>query len=199
MDWYCSRVNLLTTLQALAKVGGGDFALVKSDLNSEALVWDFRFYPGQLGRDRSATLTFAVGRGNLANPVYEKDHTDEATVAIVGGTGDKSARAVVVRTGDDYSAANDIEMFVNGINSETTGGLNAAGDKRLADHVAREQFTCELLATPNCVYGRDFALGDLGTAVNPFTGDTTTVKINAVTIDVQADGRRVVSGEAATP
>ena len=200
MDWYCSNDNLLATLQALAKIGGGDFALVKSDLHrGEALAWDFRFYDGQLGTDRSATLTFAVGRNNMANPVYALDHADEATVAVVGGRGDGAEREYVTRTGTDYSATNDIEIFVNGINSETTGGLNAAGDKRLFEHEAREEFTFDLVQTPSCVYGYHFFLGDLATAVNPFTGTTATVKVNAVTLDLSENGKFTVTGECATP
>jgi hypothetical protein len=187
-------------LQALAKVGGGDFALVKSDLHrGEALAWDFRFIEGQLGVDRSASLTFAVGRGNLANPVYELDHTDEATVAVVGGQGVNATRATATRTSAAFSATNDIEMFVNGVNSETAGGLNASGDKRLAEHVAREEFTADILQTESCVYGQHFGLGDLATAVNPFTATAATVKINAVTIELDTGGRQIISGEAATP
>ena len=36
-------------------------------------------------------------------------------------------------------------------------------------------------------------------AVNPFTGGASTVKINTVSIDLQPDGRRTVTGEVATP
>lgn len=196
IDWYCAGDNLLETLQALAKVAGGDFDLVKT---ANPLDWKFHFYPGQLGTDRSATLTFAVGRGNMAEPAYELDREDEATVAIVGGEGTGSARTFVTRTSSAFGTTNDIEIFVNGSNNPTSGGLNAAGDKRLAEHQAREEFRFGLLQTDSCVYQRDFGLGDLATAVNPFTGESGTYKINAITVDLQADGAQVITGEVATP
>lgn len=83
-DWGCAHANLLKTLQELALVGGGDFDLIKTG----AQAWEFRFYPGQRGTDRSATVLFSLGYGNMANPTYSYDRTQEATVAIVGGQGE---------------------------------------------------------------------------------------------------------------
>lgn len=198
LDWYCSNDNLLETLQALALVGGGDFDLVKSDLNSEALVWDFRFYDGQLGIDRSATLTFAIGRGNMIDPLFEMNREEEATIAIVGGEGIEADRDYLTRTGTNYSANNHIEMFVSS-HAETVAGRQAAGDKRLDNREARELFEFGIKQTPFCVFGVHFGLGDLAKAVNPFTGTSTTVKINAVNLDLSADGTQLITGEAAAP
>ena len=198
LDWYCSNDNLLETLQKLALVGGGDFDLVKSNLNSESLVWDFRFYDGQLGTDRSATLTFAVGRGNMIDPVFEINREDEATIAIVGAEGQKDTRTYLTRTGTNYGSNNHIEMFVQ-THAETTAGQQAVGDKRLAEREARELFEFGIKQTPKCVYGVHFGLGDLVKAVNPFTNVASTVKINAVTLNLSEDGEQIITGEAATP
>ena len=198
LDWYCSNDNLLETLQKLALVGGGDFDLVKADLNSESLVWDFRFYTGQLGADRSTTLTFAVGRGNMIDPIFEINREDEATIAIVGAEGQKSTRTYLTRTGANYGANNHIEMFVQ-THAETTAGQQAVGDKRLDEREARELFEFGIKQTPNCVYGVHFGLGDLAKAVNPFNDVASTVKINAVTLNLSEDGEQVITGEAATP
>jgi hypothetical protein len=179
-------------------VGGGDFDLVKSDLNSESLAFDFRFYPGQLGTDRSASLTFAVGRGNMIDPLFELNREDEATIAIVGGQGKEDDRDYLTRTGANYGANNHIEMFVSS-HAETTAGRQATGDKRLAEREARELFEFQLKQTPNCVYGKHFFLGDLGKAVNPFTDVASTVKINSVTLSLSEDGKQEIYGEASTP
>ena len=185
-------------MQNLALVAGGDFDLVKSDLNSEPLVWDFRFFAGQRGTDRSATLVFAIGRGNMINPQRDYIVENEATVAIVGASGTGSNRTYLTRTGTNYSTTNDTEMFVSS-SGATTAAQQADGDAALAKVQAREQLTFGVKQTDNCVYGKDFFLGDLGSAVNPFTGTSSMVKINAVIVDLAVDGTEVISGEAATP
>jgi hypothetical protein len=51
VSWYCAQANLLETLQDLAHIAGGDFDLVKTS----ATAWQFRWYTGQLGTDRTAS------------------------------------------------------------------------------------------------------------------------------------------------
>lgn len=164
LDWNCAYDNLLTTLQKLAQVGGGDFDLIRTG----AATWDFRWYTGQRGIDRTATLTLALGYDNMDEPTYDYDRLDERTAAIVGGKGEGSARTLVVRTGPDYSAANDVETFVDARSEDTTAGLNAKGDKALDDKRARQAFSYKVLQTEACAYGVHYcvggALGDLVTA-----------------------------------
>lgn len=165
LDWNCAWRNLLTTLQGLALVAGGDFDLIKT----AAQAWKFRWYTGQRGDDRSASVVFARERGNMMHPHYRHDRLNEKTVAIVGGQGEKGERDIVIRTGDDYSASNDVEIFVDAKNRATTAGYNAAGDKRLSELQARQEFSFEVVQTPSCFYGQvasggDYELGDLTTA-----------------------------------
>jgi hypothetical protein len=171
---------------------------VKSDLNSESLVWDFRFYPGQLGVDRSTTLTFSTGRGNMIDPLREFNLEDEATIAIVGGQGQGSDRDYLTRTGTNYSANNHIEMFVSST-ADTTAGRQAAADRRLAAVEARELFDFGIKQTDSCVYNRHFSLGDLVKAISPYTGIASTVKVDAVTLDLADNGMLSITGEASTP
>ena len=63
-DWYCAYDNVLTTLQNLALLGDGDFDVVKLTPTT----WEYRWYVGQLGTDRSTTVAFSMGLGNMANP-----------------------------------------------------------------------------------------------------------------------------------
>ena len=188
VDWFCSWANLLETLQELAQVGGGDFDLVKTG----AAAWDFRWYDGQLGTDRSATVAFALQRGNMANPQYKELRMEEATVAVVGGQGEGSSRAVAVRTGADYGAGNDIEMFVNAADVTTIAGLQARGDTALIERQARREFTFDVLQTPACQYGEHYFLGDLVTAVNPFTGASVTLKVDQVRIQLDGMGGETI-------
>jgi len=189
LDWACHGKNVLTNLQDLAKVAGGDFALVKTG----AQTWQYRFYTGQLGTDRSATVTFSVARGNMKNPMYAFDRVDERTVAVVGGQGEGSDRAYVVRTGDDYNAStNNIEGFVNASGQwSTTAGYQVAGDKWLSEQQARSTFTFDVAQTPACFYGQVASGGhyDMGDLVLARYGDNEyTVKITGVTVNVPDPG-----------
>ncbi len=188
----CAYDNLLDVLQKTASIGGGDFDLVRTG----AAAWEFRWYTGQLGIDRTATLLFALERGNMAEPEYTYDRTEERTVAIIGGQGEKSDRTVVVRTGPDYSATNDIEMFVDARNNETTGGLNASGDAKLQEVRARRKFTYRVVQTPGCAYGVHYGLGDL---VRAQYGPVNVVqKIVGVTVGLDRDGAEKIGVEMET-
>ena len=101
-----------------------------------ARAWEFRYYPGQLGTDRTSTVIFSLNRGNMASPRLTRERRNAATVAIVGGQGEESDRAVVVRTGANYSVDWDVETFYNASSFSTDEGLNSAGDAVL---IEREQ------------------------------------------------------------
>lgn len=196
LDWFCAYDNLLESLQNLAKVGGGDFDLVKTS----ASAWQWRWYTGQLGTDRSATVTFAMERGNMANPIYRDNRTQECTAAIVGGQGIDTSRAIVIRTGTNYHVdTNNIEMFVGATDVDTTEGLNARGDQKLKEAEAIKSFTFDVLQTTSCMYGTHYTLGDLTTAVNPYNGASYTVKIQAVTVSTEEDGSEKIEVEVSSP
>ena len=197
LNWNCAWRNLLTTLQALALVGGGDFDLIKT----AAQAWQFRWYTGQRGTDRSATVIFALERGNMANPYYRYDRIGEKTVAIVGGQGEEDDRDVVIRTGDDYAAGNDVEVFVDARQCSVTAGYNAAGDKRLDELQARDEFGFDVVQTPACLYG-DVAAGghyELGDLVKARAfGIEKTHKFVGVTVTLDENGNETIDLETET-
>lgn len=196
IDFFCAFENLLKAQQALAKISGGDFDLVKT----AAGAYEFRWYTGQLGTDRTATVKFALELGNMAQPEYHELHMEEATAAIVGGQGEGSARATAVRTGTGYNVnTNNIEMFVNATDVDTTSGLNARGDQKLAENQAQYQFRFKVLQVPAVRYGVQYFLGDKVTAVNPFNGTSYTQKVDAVTMGFAADGTETIEVELVTP
>lgn len=162
ISWTCAWKPLLPELQSVALVAGGDFDLVKTG----AQTWEFRWYAGQLGTDRSTTVTFATDYGNMVDPLFRYDQSDESTVAIVGGAGEDSARAVVSRSSSNYSATdNDTEMFVDGKNDGTdTNLLNSRGDSALNKTRAKQEFSYKVRQTPASLYGEHYFLGDLVTA-----------------------------------
>lgn len=179
--WGCAWDNLLETLQGLAQVGGGDFDLIRTGANA----FEFRWYTGQRGTDRTSTVKFALNLGNMEQPEYEEDRLDEKTVAIVGGQGEGAARTIEIRTGDDYSASNDIEMFLNASQYTTAAGLQTAGDEALKDRKAKRSFGFKPLQTPATFYGKHYFLGDLVSA--RYGNVSGTFKLQGVTVAAKAN------------
>ncbi len=185
------RKNLLSVLQDMQPLTGGDFDLIKIAANS----WQFRFYPGQRGTDRRSTLLFSKRLGNMANVRYERMRSRERTVTAVAGQGEEAARRVVIRTGPNYSAWNDSEMLVNATDikpgASETAQLNAKGDTVLKDIASRAVFAFDILQTQSCRYGRDFFLGDLAQAYHPWIG-TIDIQITAIEVEyTPGDGEQL--------
>lgn len=196
LDWYCAYDNLLATLIELSRVGGGDFNLEYGGTG----IWQFKWYDGQLGSDVSASVVFSLGYGNMQNPVYTLDREQEATVALVGGQGKQDERDVITRTGDDYSASNDIETFVSATDVEfgDSSALEDRGDEKLEKSRQVESFDYEIIQTQGSQYGVDYGLGYLVSVLNPFTGAAMTQKVTGVTVAVDAEGRETVDPELET-
>lgn len=192
-SWSCAWDNLLGTLQALAKAGaGGDFDLIKT----ASATFEFRWYAGQRGTDRTASVIFSLDRGNMSSPTYAYNRQSEATVAIVAGQGDGTARTVITRNGTDYTSSNDIEAFVDGRSYSTTAALQAMGDKAMFDRRARITLGYDVLQVPNAYYGRDYFLGDLVTA--RYLGASFTQKVNAVNVTLDQSSNERISVEMMT-
>ncbi len=174
-----ARRNLLTALQDVAAIAGGDFELDKTGDRA----WEFKWHSGQLGTDRSASITFALQWGNMGTPTLVRNRINEGTVVIVGGQGEEADRTIVTRTGTNYQATtNSREVFVNASQHTTAAGLNSAGDKRLDEMEARDNITFEVIQVSDFLYGADYFLGDLITSY--FQGVTATQQISGVTLDV---------------
>lgn len=192
-SWSCAWDSLLTTLQALAKAGaGGDFDLIKT----AATTFEFRWYAGQRGTNRTASVLFSLDRGNMAQPEYAYSRQNEATVAIVAGQGDASARVVTTRTGSDYSSSNDIEAFVDGRSYSTTAALQSIGDKAMFDRRARHALDFSVLQSPNAYYGAHYFLGDLVTA--SYLNTSFTQKVQAVNVSFDGAGNERIGVEMMT-
>lgn len=161
ISYNCAYRNLLQALQEIALIGGGDFDLIKTG----AQAWEFRWYAGQRGSDKSSgtsQVLFALERGNMENPHVTQNRLGEATVCVAGGEGEEAARTVVRRTGANYDATyNSRSVFLQASQYSTTAGLNAAADERLDELQARNDFTFGVLQVPSTVYHRDYDIGDL--------------------------------------
>lgn len=184
IDWTANRTHtLLAELQAIATVAGGDFDLVYTSATAR----EFRFYAGQRGTDRSATVTFAEHLGNMDNVRFARKRSSERTAALVAGIGHESARSKTVRTGANYSASNDIEVYVDAKDlgaSDSTATRSARGDQRLDELEARDEFIFDVVQTDGIYYKGKYGLGDLVSAVKP-DGTTITQQIYGIDMDWQ--------------
>jgi hypothetical protein len=188
LEWFCAYQNLLETLQQLSIVGGGDFNLVPSGSG-----YEFRWYNGQLGIDRSASVLFSSERGNLANAVYTFDRREEKTVAIIGGQGEGSLRMVAIRQGLDYNEDDNVlEGFVYAVNTVTFPGLQAQGDRYLLKKRAVPKLTFDVIQTASQFYGLHYFVGDLVTVRNPYTLVDTVCKVADVLISLKVYSPEVV-------
>lgn len=186
----CAWDNLLSTLQEIALIGGGDFDLVKED-NGDL---NFRWYSNQRGSDRSAEVTFSTLNGNIANPVYRKIRSSERTVAIVGGGGEQDNRTVEVVTGDSYSTGNNSEFFADSRNS--TSGLSNTGQAKLKESSYRETLEFEVLQTPSSMYGVHYFVGDIVTA--NYQDISVQLKINKVAVTLDSNGNQTIDIDMGT-
>lgn len=183
MDLGCAWRNLLDVLRDVAAVGGGDFDLVKT----AAASWEFTWYDGQLGTDRSASVVFALEYGNVSAPKLTRTYLKERSVGIVGGQGTDSARVIEVRTGTNYAADyNDTEAFIDARQLSTALALRQYGDAELYDRRAFNDLTFDVLQVPQTLYGKHYFLGDLVTA--RYEDVTAVKKVERVTVAMTPDG-----------
>lgn len=172
----CAWDNVLSALQDVQLGSGGDFDLVKTGV----LSFDFRWYLGQRGTDRTSSLFFSLERGNMISPEFIDDRIDERTVAIVGGKGEAQQRSVSVVTGDDYSTSRDIETFVDATSTDDANGRTTAGREKLKIARAIPSFSFSAIQAPNAYYGLHYTLGDKVTAL--YRGQTFTQKVQSVSV-----------------
>jgi hypothetical protein len=188
VDWYCARDNLLESLTQLARNCGDDFALVKTG----AAAWEFRYYPGQLGTDRTASVFFSLNRGNMGQPAWDYDRSPEKTAAIVAGQDQGTNREIAIVLSPTYAADNDVEMFVDARNVATTDGLIAKGTESLTKTTQKSQvFRFDTIQTANSYYGLHYFLGDKVTAVRWFDDTPITQKIWGVTVEMSKQTEKI--------
>lgn len=190
-DWFCAWQNLLETLQKLAEDGGGDFDLIRTG----ATTYEFKWYDGQQGTDKSSDVIFALERGNMANPTFKERNSLRVTSAIVGGQGEEDDREIEVVKSSDWSASSNFEAFVAATDVTTQAGLISRGETRLSEGQKIYEFGFEVLQTPSTQYGIHYDLGDLVGAINPFNGQVSKMKVTGVGVSLEESGNETVKVE----
>jgi len=194
----CMGMNVLTALQKVAEVAGGDFSLDWAGGHA----WTFAWHPGQLGADKSAgadRVLFATAPGNETMLRPRLTHLGAgATTAIAAGKGDGLARAVTPVNGVDYAANYDLETFVDARNENTADGRTYRGAIELEAVRARGTLEFDVNQTANQFYSpvavtgrKTYKAGDLVLATY---GVEKVHKIDTITLDWKPPSR----GEAFT-
>lgn len=188
--WAGSWKPLLQELARLAEVAGGDFDLVQTASST----FDFRFYPDQLGTDRSAEVVFAPELGNMKNPALNVNGFSRPNVAIVGGKGSGATRPIVVRYADDWTAGNSNEMWVDGSVTDVTAALEMLGDRALAEAQRKAtSITFDVIQAGEALYGSRYFLGDRVTW--RYHGVTGVARVWQVSISVDGKGDETIDVE----
>lgn len=172
LDFECSFQNLLTSIQRVATIGGGDFTLSKVAATAFELAWVAANDSG---------VAFAPNYGNMATPVLTRNWMDEKTTAIAGANGLYG----IANSADYVDAYRDAELYVSAPNYTTTDGLEAAAEAALLTKRA-DDLTFAVLQTPQATYGVHYQFLDWVTAY--FAGVEKSLQIHEVGVTVAEDG-----------
>lgn len=183
--------NLLSAMQKIQELAGGDFAIIYTAPNTYTFTW----YTGQRGTDRSATVAFSVDKGSIGRLTISESRLKDGTTAIVAGGGIESARQIVTRPAVLPTGFDSREIWIDARNGQTTtAALQAVGTSELSMFTrGRTTYDAVINQIPSALYGLHYFLGDL---VSIYTGVTTiTQKIYGVKLGIDSSGRETVKIE----
>lgn len=189
----CAYQNVLSVMQKLAETGGGDFDLIWTP---GQIAWDFNWYLGQRGTNRTSTVVLSVDNGTLASARIIDDRIEDFTSVIIGGGGENLARRVTTRPSPLPTGVADREFFMDARNQAkaTLTQLQIMAQRRLNSQARlRRRYEVAILQNGSYLYGRNYFFGDKISL--DVLGIRYTVKVRAVTLDFQSNGAEQVSIE----
>lgn len=186
-----SRDNLLEVIKKYAgRLAGGDIDIIKLDATS----YEFRFYPGQRGSDKSLTVVFSLDRANMKKPKLTMNHSQERTIVVAGGKGQETDRLIALAYGPNYSSTNDVESFYDDSQTSDLTTLGQHATQAANDAALRRAFTFEIMQTTNTAVDLHYFLGDIISA--RYVGLEFTKIVDAITF-IYAKGKETVSIDTA--
>lgn len=185
----CSGQNLLEVLQNVQLTAGGDFALTYT----APATWNFVWYTGQLGTDRSSTVIFSVATGTVAKLVLRTNRIIDTTATVVAGQGEGSARVITTRPASLPTGLDLRETWTDARNQKTTAEYTQLGDIILRQAQRKQtSIQTEVLQNAALRYGREYFLGDLVT-VYAYSAGNITQKVQSVALSMSAAGAESVN------
>lgn len=170
--------NLLTLIQSLATAAGLGFRVVFG--TDDTLSFSV-FVPV----NRSGTAKFGRQMGNLVSYEYTRE-AGKSTDAVVGGTGDGTARVFREITDSDAIAlwGNRSETFIDRRDTSDTTELDQAATEEVVTNGPTTGLSIKTVDTPQLLFARDYYLGDTVSVVDP---GTVTDVLTEVQIEWTAD------------
>jgi hypothetical protein len=180
--------NLLSAMQKVQELAGGDFAVIYT----APATFTFTWYTGQRGTDRTASVQFSVEKGSIGRLRITEPRLKDGTTAIVAGAGTESARQIVTRPAVLPTGIDSREIWVDARNGQTTtAALQNIGTAELGAFTrGRVTYDADIVQIPSALYGVHYFIGDL---VSVYTGTTTvSQKIYGVKLGIDSNGREIV-------
>ncbi len=111
--------------------------------------------------DRSASVRFSFGLGNLRYVSYARK-APTATAVAVGGQGEGADRAMIERVNTEEEAVwGRTEKYVARAGSSPTQELEDEGDRALAEGASTTQITANVSDSPDQQFGAHYRVGDI--------------------------------------
>jgi hypothetical protein len=152
-----------------------------------------------LNSSGNAPVIFNPLLGNMDEPSYDEDRSEEKTVSIVAGQGTEEDRNVLVAYSAAYtdSPFNQIEMMSDSRNSEGNDDLASDAALALSETQQKQTFEFKPIQTPTSAYGNQYNWGDYVTAQ---FGNLSGInkRIMKVSIGVDGSGQESIDLELAT-
>ena len=182
--------TLLELLQDLALTGGDlGFKIVQSGTALAFSVYD--------PEDKTATVKFSAGLGNLREFNYEHE-AGTANYVVIGGGDELTARTFVERgDSDSISKWGRIEVFRDGRDTTDTTELGQRIDETLAEQAERTNIALVPVNTEGMEFITDYNLGDRVTSV--VDGVAIEDVMRAVNVSLTPEQGEVVSPVVGTP
>lgn len=159
-------MNVLQDLQKASREAETEvfWDVIVNNVTSSTISFQFRTKTGQPGRDLSDYgVLFSLEKGNLRDPFYDFDATEEENYIFAGGQGTEEDRV----TDEAYDAArynasqwNRCEGFADARNQTTANGVREAARTILEIGRPRERFGAHLSDVEGMRFGVDWNWGD---------------------------------------
>lgn len=169
--------NLLEAIEELCAAKNYGFKILLQD---GGLVVDFyRGVDRTAGQSVNPRVIFSEEYDNLVASTYTKDKTAYKTVALVAGEGEGSARRrAIVSREIDQSGLHRREMYIDARDISSNEGeisdadylaqLAERGSTSMCEAAIVESMEGAVEALQMYTYGKDYALGDMVTAISKF-------------------------------
>jgi len=149
--------------QAAQTAGTEVFYYLEPTVDLDTISFRLQTRINQPGVDLSDVLTFATEYGNMADPSYEEDWSNEVNYVYAAGQGVENLRY----TQEVYDAArigqsrwNRCEGFADARHSEALNQIREEGRQQLERGRPVRRFGARIVETEGTQYGRDWNWGD---------------------------------------